>query len=597
MRLNTGSLFLSLCMAASGLLILSSSASAKILSVKVNCDYEKVIAGQTFPLEISVSTDGDTPPAPEIPNFANLTIRRNPQVAPSKSFMSLNGNIQTTFTYHFLAQTNQIGNFRLAGIKAGGVEADPLIIQIVDPRDQSRKEGETPPIYVESEVDKTEVWQGQQILFDFYIYDRIGGLVDLNAPGLENALNDFIFKRIEDQSKNQTNTIVNGQTYMKIHGIRYALFPLKAGEFEVGPIQLKARVELRGDPRDSFFSFSRPKRVPVEQVTGGPVISKPVKIKVKPLPAQNRPPDFTGAVGNFSFKADLSRNEVTVGESVTLKVTIIGNANFDTIAEPSLALPPEIEKYDVEKNSDIKFGGDLLRGTVEYDFILIPREEGEHVIDALTFSYFDPETESYRTLQRGPFRLKVKPDEGQSITYYKGKRKRIRVTGQDFRHIRRTGAASLRDEGTPVTATFGYWTFMTAPWFGYFFLLAYRRRADYLEANPDVAKKVRSKGRLKGRFAKATSLLEGNESEFFAELESAIHDHLSAQLGISTRGMTRSQLVDTLSKTRSGPEFAESMTEVLDQLDALRYAPGETSPKVRANLLQQVRTKLEGFSA
>ncbi|MCA9449299.1 MAG: hypothetical protein KC931_19425 [Candidatus Omnitrophica bacterium] len=61
--------------------------------------------------------------------------------------------------------------------------------------------------------------------------------------------------------------------------------------------------------------------------------------------------------------------------------------------------------------------------------------------------------------------------------------------------------------------------------------------------------------------------------------------------------MTRSQLVDTLSKTRSGPEFAESMTEVLDQLDALRYAPGETSPKVRANLLQQVRTKLEGFSA
>ncbi len=572
---------------------MASVAEAAVLSVEVQCEYAEVLPGQPFRFQVEVTTDGGTPPAPQIPSIPELVVQRESNITQSHTI--INGQIKKSLTYQYLARTDKIGPIEINGVQAGGVQANSITVKVVDPKTQGRKDGETPPIFVEAVVDKTEVWQGEQILFDFYIYDRIGGLRDLNAPGLEAGLNNFIFKRVEDQSSPTRRTIVNGQTYTKIHGIRYALFPLKPGDYEIPPIQLKARVETRSNPRDSFFTFSRARRVPIEQVTGRQVVTQPVRIKVKPLPTQDRPADFSGAVGNFSFKGELSRDEVAVGESVTLHVTIIGSANFDTIAEPELTLPPGIEKYDVEKESKVDFGGDLLRGIVDYDFILIPRQEGEMVIDALRFSYFDPQTGQYRMLERGPFQLKVKPDEGQSITYYKGKRKRIRITGQDFRHIRRTGAVNLQDEGKPITASVGYWTFLAGPWFGYIGLVVYRRRNDYLEANPDVAKKVKSKGKLKGRLAKASSLVGGGESEFFAELEKAIHDHLSAQLGQSTRGMTRPQLTETLSETKSGPEFADSMSNLLDQLDALRYAPGETSLQVRSNFLQSVKEKLEGF--
>lgn len=580
-----------------GLTMSSKPSEGAVQSVRVRCEYEQVLAGQTFRVQIEVTTDGETPPAPAIPAIANLILQEDPVIRPSQSLVSINGAIRKSVTYHYLAKTDRIGRLSIDGVTAGGVRAAPLDVEVIDPRTQPRSNEEKPPVFVEAVLDKTEVWQGEQILFDFYIYDRLGGLRDLNAPDLENALNDFIFKRVEDHSAAPRKTIVNGQTYTKMRGIRYALFPLRPGVFEIPAIQLKARVELQSDPRDAFFSFSRARRVPLEQVTGRPVMTEPVTIKVKELPTEGRPAGFSGAVGNFSFKAGLSRKEVAVGESVSLDVTIIGNANFDTIAEPKLSLPAEIEKYDVEKQSKFDFGGDLLRGVVDYSFILIPRQEGSLVIDSLEFSYFDPTEGAYRTLKRGPFELKVNPDEGQSITYYKGKRKRIRITGQDFRHIRRTGAVHLQDEGRPVTASIGYWTAVAGPWIGYLILAAYRRRNDLLEANPDLARKVRSKGKLKERLNRAAALVGGSESEFFAELENALHDHLSAQMGAPTRGLTRPQLVERLGRTRSGPEYAEALADLLDRLDGLRYAPGETSAAVRENLLREVRERLEAFQS
>jgi hypothetical protein len=55
---------------------------------------------------------------------------------------------------------------------------------------------------------------------------------------------------------------------------------------------------------------------------------------VLPLPTEGKPVSFTGAIGTFDFKVTASPLSLTVGEPITLTMTISGNGNFDRVEAP-----------------------------------------------------------------------------------------------------------------------------------------------------------------------------------------------------------------------------------------------------------------------
>ncbi|MCP2848858.1 hypothetical protein, partial [Salmonella enterica] len=58
------------------------------------------------------------------------------------------------------------------------------------------------------------------------------------------------------------------------------------------------------------------------------VKSKPVNVEVRELPEDGKPEGFSGAVGNFSYKAELSKDQVKANDAVTIKLTVTGKGNI-----------------------------------------------------------------------------------------------------------------------------------------------------------------------------------------------------------------------------------------------------------------------------
>ena len=78
---------------------------------------------------------------------------------------------------------------------------------------------------------------------------------------------------------------------------------------------------------DSFFDnfFSNARQKPLTLHTDG------ATVKIKPLPTQGRPADFSGAVGQFEVSNEVSAKNGTTGDPLTLKIKIEGRGNFDRV--------------------------------------------------------------------------------------------------------------------------------------------------------------------------------------------------------------------------------------------------------------------------
>ncbi|MCB0362808.1 MAG: BatD family protein, partial [Bdellovibrionales bacterium] len=188
------------------------------------------------------------------------------------------------------------------------------------------------------------------------------------------------------------NEVVNGEVYKRALLVSYALFPIKPGKAIIDPYKAKCAVMV-----SSGFGFGRQYYFTKA--------SKPLDIEVLPIPAEGRPPDYAGAVGKFSVRAEISEKSVPVNQPITLKVRFDGKGNGKLITLPKLNLPPTVEIYDTKTESKFFKNGQSYK---EFEVLLIPREAGELRIPPLTFSLFDP------TL--GQFYQQVTPELSMIVT-------------------------------------------------------------------------------------------------------------------------------------------------------------------------------------
>ena len=100
-----------------------------------------------------------------------------------------------------------------------------------------------------------------------------------------------------------------------------------------------------------------------------------------------------------------------MNQPFSLKVRFEGSGNAKLIELPSLNLPKTIEIYDTKSDSKFFKNG---RSYKEFEVLLIPREEGEITIPALSFSIFDPGQKRYVMKSTDPIHVKVIPGSGGS---------------------------------------------------------------------------------------------------------------------------------------------------------------------------------------
>ena len=174
-----------------------------------------------------------------------------------------------------------------------------------------------------------------------------------------------------------------------------AYFPLSPGRFALK----QSRVIV--DVRQGFLYAPETREIR----------SNSPRLTVLPLPERGRPTTFRGAVGRFTLQSSVEPLSVAAGEPVQIKLLISGTGNVKSLSAPALPQVLGAEVFAPTEESATRIDGGLVGGTKTFNYVLIPEAEGVLKIPAITFSYFDPFTRAYQSVQAEPVEVRVTESE------------------------------------------------------------------------------------------------------------------------------------------------------------------------------------------
>lgn len=251
--------------------------------------------------------------------------------------------------------------------------------------------------FIRVEVDKQKVYAGEQVTATWYLYtqNNLTNFEPMKYPDLKG----FWKEDIEIATRlNFTNVVINGMPYKKALLVSYALFPIKPGTATIDSYKLRATALISS----AFGVFGKPYTFTK--------VNPPVKIEVLPVPSQNQPTDYTGAVGNFDIKGSVEKTTVAANEPFSFKVRIEGRGNAKQIELPALNLPEGFEQYDTKTDSKFAQNGTSYK---EFEILLIPRQTGDLTIPAISMSFFNPTTKQFDKRSTQSIPLKVVAGKNQ----------------------------------------------------------------------------------------------------------------------------------------------------------------------------------------
>ena len=108
---------------------------------------------------------------------------------------------------------------------------------------------------------------------------------------------------------------------------------------------------------------------------------------------------------------------------------------------PELSLPSALEVYEPEFNEGIRTTTEGMEGSVSNNYTIVPSFKGKYPIPSIAFSYFDPETEKYRSLNSAEIMVNVidGPNSASANTTNPAtfsNQKSVVVTGDQFNFIK-----------------------------------------------------------------------------------------------------------------------------------------------------------------
>lgn len=555
---------------------------------------KQVVLGTPFQLVYSVNQRSKDLRSPQLEYFEVLA---GPYTSQSSSTQWINGTRTSTYsqTYTYTIRAVQEGTYTIppATIVIDGEKytSNGLKITVLPQDETSSAESEQPAgvsqrqqqansgnvssedIFVRTIVSKTHVHEQECILLQYKLY--FAG-VDVAQFTNNTRLPEFkgFLKQELDLGEVQTNLEhYNGRNYNTAVLHQTLLFPQHSGDIKIDPAQFEAvlRVQTRAQVRSIFDDFFGTYTNVTRMMT-----APGTTIHVEALPA-GKPAGFSGGVGQFSMSTDITATEVTQNDAITLKIDISGSGNIKLIKTPTIECPEGLESYDPKTTNNFKTTSSGMSGTKSIEYLFVARAAGDYTIPPITFSYFDTQSNQYRTLTSQEYTIHVNRGTGEEqstvVSNFVNKED-IQQLGTDIRYINiNTDLKSVSNKGIKF-GTLPFWLFYLIPTLlaTILFIIFRRqikenadiRRVKYKKANKVVQKRLKQAKKL---------LNEGRRNEFYEEIERAAWSYLSDRLSIPTAELTKENIASILKGKKVPQDVINGIQDVLSTAGFARYAP------------------------
>lgn len=569
---------------------------------------QQVAVGQQFRLTYTVNShDVSGFHVGQIPQDA-FEILMGPSTSTQSSFSMVNGKTtqSSTITYTYILSALKNGSFTIpaATVSVSGqqVKSNSLKIEVSGTAQQSQGGGrrggssqqtETRPqgtpisgsdLFIKVSASKKRVVEQEPVLLTYKVYTLVS-LTQLE--GKMPDLKGFHTQEIPlPQEKSFKIEQYNGRNYKTVTWSQYVMFPQMTGTLEVPPLTFNGVVVQQNryvDPFEAFFNGGSG-YVEVKKKIQAPGVS----IEVDPLPA--RPSGFSGGVGHFTMKAEMDHSELKANDPLTLRVTISGTGNLKLIKQPVVKFPKDFDTYAPKTTDKTRLTTNGIDGSIIYEYLSVPRHQGQFDIPPVEFIYYDTQKKQYVTLTSEPFHLEVaKGEGGDSRVIDFTEQEDIQMLANDIRHIHLKSRSSNLSSQIFFGST-TYWVALVVMFIGFVSLIViFRKRAV---ENADVvghASKRAGKVATK-RLKKAAKLMADNKpGEFYDEAMRALWGYVGDKLNIPVEQLSRENITDRLTARGIDAATIAPFLDALDECEFERYAPGD--PKGNMNKVYEQAMK------
>ena len=579
------------------LLFFTSLAYAQNVEFKASAP-SVVAVGEQFKLEYTLNKEGDNLKVPTLEGFDLLM---GPSVGQSFYSSNINGKMtqNVTFSYTYILEGTKKGTFQIPGatviIDGKEYTSNALKIEVVEgSRNSNGNQAATNRpvqpdanatvndnnLFVKVEVSRRSLYMGESLMATIKVYTKVD-LVNLGRTKFPD-FNGFLAEEVPTPQRIElVREAVDGQIYNVGTIRKVLLYPQHTGEITIEPFELECIVRQRlanGDRSffDEFFGNYKDVRAMRR--------SKPVTIQVKELPQLGKPAGFGGTVGNVTMATSLSVDTVNANDAITYKVTFRGTGNLKLLKAPTINFPLDFEVYDPKESRDLNITENGTTGSVSFEYLIIPRYSGDYKIPAIRFSYFDSQSNTYKTIAGAEYNIHVRKgaDKGQVETSAGNqvksfKKEDVRKVGEDIRYLKTEGL-NLKAAGVRFFGTTLYWLALLIPFVLFVVGAVLNRRR--IKANADI---VRVKNKAANKMARkrlkvaASAMKNHNAEQFYDEVLKALWGYMSYKLNIDRAELNRDNISEILQSKGVEEDRIKEFIAVLDTCEYARYAPGSNS--------------------
>lgn len=557
----------------------------------------KVAVGETFQITYTLNGNGSGFKAPALFDF---DVYGGPN--QSQSISIVNGSMSQSNSWSFILAAKKEGKYTIAPasitVGTSKVESNSIVIEVVKGSSGSANQSNSSAnpnvssptsaeniadnLFIKVIANKTKAYIGEQISVTYKIYTRyqLRGFQDIKYPDLAGFWTQDVPSNKPQIDIGTEN--VDGVNYYVAELKHSYIFAQQTGKLKIESIEAEPVVRKKANrqPRDIF-----------EQMMGVgyedavyKIKSTPLTIEVLPLPEQEKPTDYSGAVGEFSCKIQLSREKLKANDAVNLVITLNGKGNIKLVEAPKINFPDDFEVYDPKITEKISTTGAGVMGSKTFDYLLIPRREGDYKLDKINFSFFDPKQKKYITIPSPELSVHVEKGDvaNSNAGIYSAKSKEeVRLLGEDIRYIKTK--TSLEERDNYFFGSLYFYVLLLLPFLCFASFILFRRKKSNEQKDVVGLKSKKANKMAKKQLSIAEKCMSAGEKDrFYIEVSKALYDYVSNKFNIPLSELSRENIQHHLLEVRVDSQSVDKLLKVIDACEFAKYAPGDAKENMNS---------------
>ena len=537
-------------------------------------DRTSIVVGEQVVL--SLTFEGGQPSEFSNPQFDGLQMVS--PVNTSTRMVMTPGSQSVVYTYTVELAASRPGEFVIppmsAKVDGQVLVSQPLRLKVsaVDPATMPPAEFADKMAFLWIVMPKTNLYINEPTVAEFRIYLR------------SDARRSDNLQQFQPEGKGLSfGSFSRGQNYMRRVGnanftvvpFSVAITPVKTGTVSINPMNATILLNASIWSDGNTVTLNSPR----------------MDLNVSPLPTENVPAGFAGAVGKYNMAVTAGPTNVVAGDPITLRIQISGEGALDSIAWPDQPGWDNFKIYPptAKVNPTDQLG---IEGSKTFEEIVTPQNSDIKLLPPVSFSFFDPEQKKYRTLTHSAIPLLVRAATPGAMPAAPAttSSENSRPTADVIPIRQRLG--TIAQINAPLIQQRWFLALQGVPVFALLSSVIWRKRKESLANNPRLRRQRQVAQLVREGLVELHSLAAQNKSdEFFATLFRLLQEQLGERLDLPASAITEAVIDERLRPRGVSGEMLASLHELFQTCNLARYAPIKSSQELEA-IIPKLETAL-----